>query len=420
MCPRITHLCLITATLILTFSCGQNLSEEERAKAIHEAALTLDTHVDIGSNYATAEVDPGIDHPRLRCDLVKMEKGGLDGVFLAVYVGQRGGLDEAGYTRAYQAAMSKFDALKRLTQEMYPERCAFAVTPDEVKHFAKTGKRVIMTGIENGYPVGEDLSLLKKYYDLGARYITLCHSGHNQICDSSSPREPLHHGISEFGEKVVAEMNRLGIMCDVSHISDDSFWDLIELSEAPIIASHSGCRAVAKSNRNLTDEQLRALAEKGGVVQIVALASYLKEPDPRRREELDALREELQLPDRRAMRSMSEGERRALQPKMEEYNARSQEINEKYPSATLEDFVDHIDHAVEIAGIDHVGIGTDFDGGGGVPGFQNHADASNVTLELVRRGYREKEIKKIWGGNLLRVWREVEKVAHNLQKGESL
>lgn len=411
---------LISILVTLSLVCSQRMTEEQiaqLAERIHKEAVTLDTHVDISSNYATEEVDPGIDNPNLRCDLVKMERGGMDGVFLAVFVGQRNGaLNAEGYKRAYETAMTKFEALHRLTEKMYPDRCEFAYSPDDVQRIIKTGKRAIMTGIENGYPVGEDLSLIKKYYDLGARYITLSHSRHNQICDSSGPDEPLHNGLSEFGKKVVAEMNRLGIMVDVSHISEKSFWDVIETSKAPIIASHSGCSGVNEHNRNLTDDQLRALKEKGGVLQVIALSSFLKPETPEYRKAMEDLREELQLPGRRELRGMSREEREALRPKFEEYQKRREEIEKTIPGTTLKDMVDHIDHAVKVAGIDHVGIGTDFDGGGGIPGFQNHGEALNVTIELVRRGYSEEDIHKIWGDNLLRVWREVEKVAADLQK----
>jgi len=386
------------------------------AKRIHDRALTLDTHVDIpGGSYATPARDPGSEDYRAKCTLPKMEKGGLDGVFLAVFVGQ-GALDEEGYRNAYQSAMGKFDAVHRLTGFMYPERCELAVTPDEVERIAKTGKRVIMIGIENGYPIGMDLSNVEWFYKLGARYITLSHSGHSQICDSSGPREPLHNGLSEFGKQVVAEMNRLGIMVDVSHIADKSFWDVIELSKAPIIASHSGCRALTDVGRNLTDDQLRALAKNGGVIQIVALAGYLRKVTPGRDEAIEALNQEFNLPTgRAAQRALRE----LTEEKLAEYNAKMEAINEKYPQAPtdVKVYVDHIDHAVKVAGINHVGIGTDFDGGGGVPGFNDHSESLNVTVELVRRGYSEEDIMKIWGGNLLRVWREVEKVAAELQKG---
>jgi membrane dipeptidase len=382
-----------------------------KAKAIHERAITLDSHVDIsGTNYATPEVDPGIDNPRLKCDLSKMERGGMKGVFLAVFVGQTPNLNPEGYKRAYDQAIAKFDALARLTQTMYPDRCAFARTPDEVERIARSGKRVIMTGIENGYPLGEDLGLVQKFYDLGARYITLAHSGNNQICDSSSASQPLNNGLSEFGRRVVAEMNRVGIMVDVSHISAKSFWDVISVSKAPIIASHSGCTAITKVGRNLDDDQLKALSKNGGVIQIVSLSSYLKEDPPERRQAIQKLREELGVPRQGQPPQAFTDELRAR------YDERMKEIDTLYPRATLADMINHLDHAVKVAGIDHVGIGTDFDGGGGVSGFNDHSEALNVTVELVRRGYTEEQIRKIWGGNLLRVWRDVIRVAARLQK----
>ena len=402
-----------------------------KALAIHERAITLDTHVDIsGADYATPAMDPGAASSPLKCDLTKMEKGGLDGVFLAVFVGQ-GPLDEAGYKQAWTLAMAKFTALQRLTQQMYPNRCAFATSPDEVERIVKSGKRAIMTGVENGYPMGTDLSNLKNFYELGARYITLSHSGNNQLADSSSAREPLHNGLSDLGKQAVAEMNRLGMMINVSHISEKSFWDIIAITKAPIIASHSGSKALTDSNRNRTDDQLRALAKSGGVVQTVALGGYLKTEDPARRDAMAKLREELGLPPsgrggpagagggRAGVAAMTGEQRAANEKKMAQYRERMKEIDAKFPSATLKDFVDHLDHAVQVAGIDHVGIGTDFDGGGGILGFNDDTEAPNVTIELVRRGYTEEQIKKIWGGNLLRVWREVEKTGAELQKKEA-
>lgn len=395
--------------LLLCVSCAKEPVD------IHDAAITIDTHVDIGNNYATEDMDPGIDNPRLRCDLTKMENGGMDGVFLAVYVGNSEQYTE-DFESAYETALTKFEAIHRLAEEMYPDRCELATTPSDVARIASSGKRAIMIGIENGITIGEDLSLVQKYYDLGARYITLSHSRHNQICDSSGPGEPLHNGISEFGKQVVAEMNRLGIMCDVSHISEKSFYDLIEISKAPIFASHSGCSALNEHNRNLTDDQLRSLAENGGVIQIVALGSFLKAETPEHRDAVAKLREEMEIPGRREMFRMSEEEREALAPKLEEFEVRLAEIEKVYPPTGLKDLVDHIDHAVQVAGIDHVGIGTDFDGGGGIPGFNNHGEARNVTDELIKRGYSQEDINKIWGGNILRVWSEVEKVAAELQK----
>jgi membrane dipeptidase len=410
---RKQHYLILILCVGLTFA-GACSKKPLTPMEIHDAAITLDTHVDIGTNYATEAVDPGIDHPRLRCDLTKMERGGLDGVFLAVFVGSRSDFSPEAYAKAQETAKIKFEAIHRLTKDMYPERCELALTPDDVERIAKSGKRAIMIGIENGYPLAEDISMVEKYYDLGTRYITLCHSSNNQICDSSSPREPLHDGISDFGKQVVAEMNRLGIIADVSHMSVKSYWDLIQISKAPIMASHSGCAALNPVGRNLDDDQLRALAKNGGVIQIVALGGFLKPETPEHREAVKQLREEMELPSRREIYRMSEEEREALQPKFDEYRRRLEEVEKIHPATGLKEFVDHIDHAVKIAGIDHVGIGTDFDGGGGIPGFNNHGEARNVTEELIKRGYTPEEINKIWGGNLLRVWREVERVSQEL------
>jgi membrane dipeptidase len=383
-----------------------------KARAIHQRAITLDTHVDIpGANY-----DPG-EKSTAKCTIPKMEKGGLKGVFLAVYVAQSPQLNEEGYKRAYDQAMAKFDAVRRVAETMYPDRCAIAVTPADVERIAKTGKRVFMIGIENGYPIGTDIALIKKYYDLGTRYITLSHSGHNQICDSSGPAQPMHNGLSAFGRQVVAEMNRLGIMIDVSHISAKSFFDVIKETKAPIIASHSGCMALNVSDRNLTDEQLKALSKNGGVIQVVALGGFLKGDSPERRQAIAKLQADMgyRRLGRGETQSMTEQQRAEYTKLGQAYQDRlKKEIDPKYPPATpatITDYVNHIDHAVKVAGIDHVGVGTDFDGGGGIPGFNDDSEALNVTVELVRRGYSENEIDKIWGGNLLRVWREVEKKA---------
>ncbi len=397
-----------------------------KARAIHEKAITLDSHVDIGgADYATDKLDPGLPTNR-KCDLPKMKAGGLDAVFLAAFVGQRPDLTAAGFKPAYDQAIAGLDAVNRLAK-MHPELCELGRSPADVERIAKTGKRVILTGVENGYPMGDDVANLKAFYDRGARYMTLVHSSHNQLADSSTPRgEPMHNGLSALGKKTVAEMNRLGMMVDLSHASAKSFWDAIAISKAPVIESHSGCKALSPSDRNLDDDQLKALTKNGGVIQIVALASYLKAEPPERTAAIQALRTELGMGGRGggggrggAGGQGARGNQAALTPEQQAeadkrraaYQERLKEIDAKYPfqGATIKDFVDHIDYAVKVAGIDHVGVGTDFDGGGGVPGFNDHSEAFNVTVELVKRGYTEQQIVKIWGGNFLRVWREVEK-----------
>ena len=383
----------------------------ERARGIHDRVLTLDTHVDIPSNYATEEVDPGI-RGDFKVDLPKMEEGGLNAAFFVVYVGQTARTPE-NYEKAKQDAMTKFNAIHRMADDMYPDRIEFAYTADDVVRIHESGKLVATIGIENGYVIGKDLSLLEKYHELGARYITLAHGGHNDIADSSSPRENFgdaeseHDGVSAFGEEVIAEMNRLGIMVDVSHISKAAMLDAVRLSKAPAIASHSSTRALAEHTRNMDDEQLRALAENGGVMQTVALGSFVKNP-PEKKTATDELLAEYGIASMGGLSELADDKRAELM-------AKRAALDEQWPPATVADFVDHIDHAVEIMGVDHVGISSDFDGGGGIEGWNDASETFGVTLELVRRGYTEEQIAQFWSGNLLRVWREVERVAQETQ-----
>ncbi len=410
--------CFVSISALINLSCEKSMTEEKivaKAKEIHERVLTIDTHDDIPSNFATEEVDPGVRGDR-KVDIPKMQEGGLDAGFFIVYVGQTKRTPE-NYEKAKADAMLKFDAIHRMCEEMYPDKIELAHTADDVERIQKSGKLVACIGIENGYVIGKDLSLLKKYHELGARYITLAHNGHNDICDSANPRESLgdseseHNGVSEFGKQVIAEMNRLGIMVDVSHISKKSMLDAVKLSKAPVIASHSSCRALCDVSRNLDDEQLLALKENGGVMQTVALGSFVKKAPPEKDEAREALREEMGITNTSPFSALSD-------EKQAEYRRRRNELNDKWP-VTVADFVDHIDHAVKLIGIEHVGISSDFDGGGGIQGWNDASETSNVTLELVRRGYSEQQIAKLWGLNTLRVWREVEQVAAEMQSMSS-
>jgi membrane dipeptidase len=393
------------------------------AKGIHERALTMDTHADISANIGTEKDDiSSVDNKR-QVTLPKMRRGGLDAEFFAVFtpVGPR---VDSSYEAAHNSALKLFDAIHRLPTS-YPSEIEIAYTPDDVVRIHKSGKLVACIGVENGYPIGMDLNRLKEFYDKGARYITLTHSDHNQICDSSTPRDEeqkeLYGGLSPFGMRVVLEMNRLGIMIDVSHTSKKATFAALALSKAPVIASHSGADAVNKSPRNVDDETLQAIKSRGGVVQIVSLADYIKTlPDsPERLAAFDALRKEYGL-----LEGRSPEARKAIQALTQEqrlkYREKMVEIDAKFPRprVTVQDMVDHIDHIVNVIGVDYVGIGSDFDGGGGLTGWNGADDAFNITLELVKRGYSESDIRKIWGENLLRVWREVERVAKDLQASE--
>ena len=391
----------------------------EQARGIHERVLTIDTHDDIPFNFATEEVDPGVRGER-QVDLPKMREGLLDVGYFVVFVGQTPRTPE-NYEKAKSDAMTKFDAIHRMTDEMYPDEIGFANTADEIESIHAAGKLVATIGIENGYVIGKDLSLVEKYHELGARYMTLAHGGHNDIADSATPRadepESEHDGLSEFGEEVVAEMNRVGMMVDVSHISKQAMLDAVVASRAPVVGSHSSMRAINDHPRNMDDEQLLALKDNGGVIQTVALGAFVKSPAPERQDAIATLREEMGIEGRNVARSLAEQElsEDEYEARLSEYETRLAQIDEQWPPADVADFVDHIDHGVNLIGIDHIGISSDFDGGGGIVGWNDASETGNVTLELVRRGYSEEEIAKLWGGNLLRVLREAERIASEMQ-----
>jgi membrane dipeptidase len=279
-----------------------------------------------------------------------------------------------------------------------------ALIPEDAYKLKAEGKVAAFIGIENGYAIGKDLSRVKEYYDLGARYITLCHSANNDICDSSSdPKGPEHSGLSAFGEEVVKEMNRLGMIIDVSHLSDESFYEVLQVSKAPVIASHSSCRALCENPRNLNDDMLLALKKNGGVIQICLLSEYLIQPEPN--PEFDRLKKER----RQKMKDLGPD---ATDEQKEQLWDEYQAMLDKYVKlASVSDAVNHIQHVIDIIGIDHVGIGSDFDGGGELDDCRDVSQMRNITKELIRRGYNSEEIAKIWGMNSMRVLREVQALA---------
>lgn len=382
---------------------------ERKAARIHREVMTLDSHTDTPSQMLhegfnmNQRHDPRTTHSRV--DFVRMKEGGLDAAFFAVFVSQGSGTPE-GYEKAKSRAMLEFDSIHAVLKR-YPEVACLALTAREGKKVEKEGKIAVFIGIENGYVIGRDLSLISTYFLKGARYITLCHTRNNDICDSSNDTVRFN-GISSFGKEVVAEMNRLGIMVDVSHASDKSFYDVLSVSRLPVIASHSCARALCDNPRNLDDEMLKALAKNGGVIQMCILSEYVKksEPDPRR----DSAR--------KALRIKYHGYSDLSPEEAKNANREWNEMEDKYPQklATVQDMVDHIDHIVGVAGINHVGIGTDFDGGGGLEDCMDASQMGNVTLELVKRGYSKNQIRKIWGGNLLRVMKANEKYAAAFNK----
>ena len=449
-----------------------------RARAIHDRVITLDTHNDVEPNNFTRGCNYTMPLTT-QVNLPKMKAGGLDVSFMIVYVGQSSppqvadAFQPAGYDRAYKAAIAKFDAIHHLTEEIAPNEIGLALTSDDVVRISKSGRKVAVIGIENGYPIGTDVNRVKEFWQRGGRYMSLAHNGHSQLADSNTGEADNKWswgGLSPLGRQVIQEMNRWGIMVDVSHPSKGAMMQAIGLSKAPVIASHSAVRALANHSRNLDDEMLMAIKTNGGVAQIVAFASYVKTDPAERGPAIAALRQEYALPNGRGggagrgraagpastppcpvepsssapgsgapggsvppspvpgVGAQAGGRGRGATAGLEtlsadrraEFERRLAEIDRKWPAApraTVKDFVDHIDYAVKLIGIDHVGISSDFDGGGGVDGWNSAAETFNVTLELVRRGYTEEQIGKIWSGNLLRVWGDVEKVAREIQAG---
>ena len=384
------------------------MSEEDllaRVHDLHDRIIALDSH---------ASVFPGGDRLRScgatdrQVDLPKMRQGRLDAAFFIAYAAQ-GPLTQDGYAEAERQAMERFRGIHELVRTC-SEEAALARTPADVERIVEGGKVAVAIGMENGFMIGPDLTLLERYAELGGAYLGLTHDGHNAIADAAVPREELgdapsrHGGLSEFGERVIAELNRLGIMVDVSHMSKAASLDAVRISRTPVIASHSSMHALVPHARNMDDETLLALAARGGVVQITAVHEFLKVDPPGAMEAFYGLLDEFGLE--------TDADARTLPPdRRVEFERRSAEMLEKWPLATVEDLVDHIDHAVDLVGIDHVGIGSDFGGGGGLTGWAHAGEAANVTAELLRRGYTEEEIRKLWGENLLRVWMEVQRHA---------
>jgi membrane dipeptidase len=373
---------------------------------IHKQIFTVDSHNDTPMRLGDSTFDISATHdPRKgggKMDFPRMKEGGLDGAFFAVFTGQ-GPLTDEGRASAYQRAKTTYDQIYKAAAK-HSEVAAVALSPKDGYRLEKEGKISMFIGMENGYPLGQDIKRVQEFYLLGTRYITLCHSKNNDICDSSTDRAgALHNGLSDFGKQVVQEMNRLGIMVDVSHMSDKSFYDVVAASKTPVIASHSCARALCNNPRNLDDDMLRALAKNGGVIQMCILSAYVKSPEP------NPERDRAEAAIREKYGDWSKLTQPELKTAREELNA----LRQKYPEtlATVKDMVDHIDHIVKVAGIDHVGVGTDFDGGGGLADCFDASQMGNITIELVKRGYTKKDIEKIWSGNLFRVMNEVEAFA---------
>jgi len=368
---------------------------------VHRSAILIDTHNDVTSA-TVAGLDIGKPNTDHMTDIPRMKKGGMGAQFFAVFV-------SAAFVEGNHSAnrtLQMIDTVKHDIVERYPNDFVLATTAADVRRAHREGKMAALLGIEGGHAIEDSLRLLRRYYDEGVRYMTLTHSNSNHWADSSGDPNQPNHGLSEFGKDVVREMNRLGMMVDISHVADTTFWAALETSRAPIIASHSSCRAISPAPRNMTDEMIVALAKKGGVVQINFSCDFL---NPEAFHANEAIADKV-----RAVRDSlipkyandPNGLRKAMQEARQKIGAGES------PRATLADVVKHINHVVAIAGVDAVGLGSDFDGIGCAPVDLDSVDKwPNLTRALLEEGYTAAEIRKIYGENILRVMGAVEKAA---------
>ncbi|MBN2354642.1 dipeptidase [candidate division KSB1 bacterium] len=399
---------ILLIPLVVLAQPGSDQDAVTRGRELHRDIFTLDTHCDTPLRMQRGGWDVGEYHdPTSRfsgkIDLPRMQNGNLDAEFFALFVAQKD-CNPENYRNAFEKANQLLFKVQEMCQK-YPGMIALTQTPEKAYENEKEGLLSAFMGIENGFALGHDLKHISYFFDRGVRYITLCHTRNNDICDSSTDgKGPEHDGLSEFGRQVVTEMNRLGMLVDVSHISDTSFYQVLDHSRAPVFASHSCCRALCNHPRNLSDEMIKALAAKGGVLQICFFSDYLRTPppDPEREKALKAL-----------YTQYGPWDKMTDQDKRRQFRTEFMEIDSRYPRplATVKDIVDHIEHVIKLVGIDYVGIGTDFDGGGGVTDCYDVSQMPNITLELLRRGYSNKDIEKIWGGNFMRVFRSATRTA---------
>lgn len=397
--PSLSAFCLLGCA-------SSNISYEKQAEEIHKKFLTLDSHTDTPLRFIGGKFDLSIENDSRKgggkVDFARMKKGGLDAVFFAAFISQGERTEEANL-KAKEKVLKIIELIKENAAKN-SDIAGIALAPQDAYDLKKENKRAVFIGIENGYAIGRDISMIKTYYDLGVRYMTVCHSENNDLCDSSTdPNGEEHNGLSELGKEAVKEMNKLGMMIDISHLSDKSVSDILDISTAPVIASHSNARGLHNIPRNINDELLKRIADKGGVVQICLLGMYIKELpfNFKRDSALKAWRTKY-------------NDFHDLTPELEKLAKEDKDIlDQTHPRflASVSDAVNHIDYIVKLVGIDHVGIGSDFDGGAELSDCYDVSEMKNITIELLKRGYTEAEIEKIWSGNFMRVFKQVREAA---------
>ncbi len=385
-----------------------------KARAIHDSALIVDTHADTPQRFLDENFDIGSTDPNDvgHISLDKARRGNLGAEFFSIWVEPE--------TNQGHFARHTFDLIDSVYEQAarHPDRMMMAFSVADIERAHQQHKLAALMGIEGGHSIENDIRLLRDYYRLGVRYMTLTWSNTNEWADSSGdindPKVQHHNGLTDFGKRVVVEMNRLGMMVDISHVADKTFWDTIATTKAPVIASHSSARALVNAPRNMTDEMLRAVAKNGGVVEVNFFSGFVDEDyrkaiEAQRKDQEDAVK-----------KYVDTLKAQGKPVSYIEIDRMQREWIAKIPRPPLKSLIDHIDHIAKVAGVDHVGLGSDFDGvSGATPqGIDSAADLPNITQALVDRGYSATDIHKILGGNLLRVFREVERVSRELQAGQ--
>lgn len=360
---------VFAAALLLAYGVGAQTSDEayrKKADEIHAKYITIDTHNDTAMYLNHPDSDDW-SVTKGQVSFPKMKEGGLDAAFFAIYLDQ-GPLRDSSRDSVYAYAMDEIKLFKDYVAK-HSDEAEIAYTPEDVKRLKKKGKRIVVFALENGYGIGQDLAKVDSFYRAGCRYITLCHNYTNDICDASRYYNPNGHGgLSPFGEQVIRRMNELGMLVDLSHASTSTLEDVMKITKAPLFASHSAVRAQKDHPRNLNDEEIKMIASTGGVIQVATGRWCLTDA-----------------------------------PKSE---------------TSVKHLADHIDHIKNLVGPEHIGLGTDFDGGGGMIDLKDCSQMKNITVELLKRGYTEKELAMFWGGNFMRVWKETIKVAEDIAKGK--
>jgi membrane dipeptidase len=375
----------------------------ERAKKLHFSSIVLDTHDDTTQRFFSKDYDIGKRNPDGHVDIPRMREGGMNGIFFSIWIDGR-----IMGPPAVQKALDQIDAVHENVRK-YSKDLVLCRTAAEVREAHKQGKIAALIGVEGGHMIGNDIRVLRMFGDLGVRYMTLSHFYNDEWADSSTDK-PVHNGLTDFGKDIVREMNRQGIMVDISHVSDKTFYDALEVSKAPLIASHSSCRALCNHVRDMSDDMIKALAAKGGVIQINYERSFIDQAYKDASEKLtggvvaqfDLFKKECGDDQECFGRKMAEQQKKAT-------------TEGKLPHVSWERIIDHIDHAVKLAGADHVGLGSDFDGADMPEGMEDCTKLPKITEALMRKGYSDEDIRKILGGNTLRVMEQTEKVSRELQ-----